>query len=100
MAVPVTAPSEVVVVSPKSTTTLWMTVPLPATGATDAVNVMSVPAVGVVVAVVMDTTGCGFGLTATEIDILIMLPKPSVTVPTMVYLPDIHITWSYHSVSV
>ena len=83
MVAPVTAPRGIVVPSPKSTETLRITVPLPATGATDAVKVMSVPAVGFVVVATIDTVGCGFGLTATEIEFLMMVPKLSVTVPTI-----------------
>ena len=37
---------------------LTITVPLPVAGATDPVNAMSVPAVGFVVVVVIETTGC------------------------------------------
>ena len=88
MAVPVTAPRGVVVSSPKSIDALWITVPLPATGAMEAVNVMSVPAVGLAVVAVMDTTGCGFGLTDTEIEFLTTFPKLSVTVPTMSKVPE------------
>ena len=44
-----------------------MFVPLPGAGVTDAVNVTSVPAVGFVVVVVIDTTGCGLEPMSTEV---------------------------------
>src|SRR5690349_2711327 len=87
MVVPVTAPSDVTVPSPKSTTTLRMTVPLPVTGATEAVNAISVPAVGLVVVALIETAGCGRGLTATEVDAVTTLPKLSVTVARIVNVP-------------
>jgi hypothetical protein len=49
---------------------------------------MSTPAVGFAVVAVMDTTGCGFALTDTEIEFLTTFPKLSVTVPTMSKVPE------------
>jgi hypothetical protein len=63
-------------------------VPVLAAGTTDAVNTMSVPAVGFVVLVVIDTAGCCFALTDTEIEFLTTFPKLSVTVPTMSKVPE------------
>src|SRR5438477_13036252 len=57
-----------------------MTAPLFAAGATEPVNVVSVPAVGVVVGPVNDTTGCGLGLTTTGIETGTAVPKLSVAV--------------------
>ena len=65
-------------------TTPWITEPLFATGATEPVNRVSVPAVGGVVGPVKVTVGCGFGLTLTELELLTTFPKLSVTVPTIV----------------
>jgi hypothetical protein len=54
----------------------------------DAVKIMSTPAMGFAVVAVMDTTGCGFALTDTEIEFLTTFPKLSVTVPTMSKVPE------------
>src|SRR5438067_13107492 len=94
MFVPVTAPrSNLGVPSPKSTVTSWMTVRVPVGGATDAVNKMSVPAVGCVVVAVMDTAGCGFALTTTDVEAGTELPNASVTVARIVYVPGDRYVW-------
>ena len=83
MLVPVMAPSSVLVPSPKSIDALWITVPLPVDAAIDPVNATSVPAVGFVVLLVIETAGCGLGLTATDVEAVFALPKVSVTVARM-----------------
>ena len=78
MFVPLTGPRSVLVLSPKLTTTSAMFVPLPAAGCTDPVNATSVPAVGFVVVVVIDTVG--WSLAAMSTDPLPVDESPSVSV--------------------
>jgi hypothetical protein len=48
---------------------------------------MSVPAVGLVVVALIETAGCGRGLTPTDVDAVTTLPKLSVTVARIVNVP-------------
>ena len=47
----------------------------------------SVPAVGLVVVVVSETAGCGFGFTVTDVWTFTTLPKLSVSVALMTNVP-------------
>ena len=58
-----------------------MFVPLPDAGAIDAVKVMSVPAVGLLVVVLIPTVGCSLDVTKMVVDEVIELPAVSVSVP-------------------
>jgi hypothetical protein len=68
-------------------TTLWMTAPLFAAGATEPVKTVFVPTVGVVVGPVNVTTGCGLGFTTTVVETGTVVPKVSTTVPVIMKEP-------------
>src|SRR5262245_11823929 len=89
MLVPVAAPRLVLGApgSPKSIVTSRITVFVPVAGATEAVNVTSVPAVGLVVTTLNETAGCGRLPTTTEVDADPVAPDESVAVAVTRYVP-------------
>ena len=84
---PLTGPRSCLVLSPNSTMTLWIAVPLPDAGVTDAVNDTSVPAVGFVVLVVIETTGWGLALTETDVPPTDEFPNASKAVTRIANVP-------------
>ena len=56
---------------------------------TEAVNVISDPAVGLVVVVVIDTTGCGLAVTVTEVPPLEAFPNASKAVTLTAKVPPV-----------
>src|SRR5947208_16749171 len=89
MFVPVAAPRLVLGTpgSPKSMTTSRITVVVFAAGATEAVKVTSVPAVGLVVTALNDTTGCGRLPTTTEVEADPVAPDESVAIAVTTNVP-------------